>query len=137
MIKNDSSVSGKKFQVSLPPRHASRRAFSLKSGHQKQVLGSRKEIRDRSDGCPFCELVSKSLETEFKAVLRRASMKFNPGSSYSSRTSNPEELDDAPCHLVWEIDGRGSTDESFSSKRNRTRRIKICWGHPDLQKFEC
>ncbi|TVY27195.1 hypothetical protein LHYA1_G004657 [Lachnellula hyalina] len=136
MIKND-SVPGKKFQVSLPPRHASRRAFSLKSGHQKQVLGSRKEIRDRSDSCPFCELVSKSLETEFRAVLRRASMRFNTSNGYSSHASNPEELDDAPCHLVWEIDGRGSTEESFSSKRNRTRRIKICWGHPDLQKYEC
>lgn len=60
-------------------------------------------------------------------------MKF---AAAGSHTSSPEELDDAPCHLVWEIDGRGSTG-SYNSKKNRTRRIKICWGHEDLLKYEC
>ena len=120
MIENDGSIPAKKMQRTSF-FNSSQIAFSLKSGNKKHCLGTRKQIRDRSLTCPLCALVSRSIGDGWQQAI-------DP--SFST------EFDDATCDISWEIDGRESVDVGYSRRKNRTRRIRLCWNRPELKKYE-
>ncbi|EPE29985.1 hypothetical protein GLAREA_01145 [Glarea lozoyensis ATCC 20868] len=85
---------------------------SLKLANERYFLGSLEEIsRETEATCQLCALISHAVP-DLK----------------SSHTKH------AACYLVWELDGRTSVDIGAKAER-RTRRLRIFWDHPDLQRY--
>ena len=91
--------------------------FPLKSRSSKKSLGTLENILHKSETCPFCSLVIKSV-------------------------TNPEDGDNPPgdllalgavCFLNWEIDGREAIRGPDGLKKSRTRRIHLSWSDSSLE----
>ncbi|KAF2222159.1 heterokaryon incompatibility protein-domain-containing protein [Elsinoe ampelina] len=81
--------------------------------HIKKDMSTLRSIFERSETCPLCYLICRSINT----------------SDLSSFASILDRFASATCWLNWELDGRrGILDRSAS----RTRRIHIRWSHPGL-----
>lgn len=87
------------------------------STSSKKDLGALGKILDKSETCPFCSLVIKSItdpqdDTNLPAYL-------------SSR--------EAICYVNWEIDGREAVRGPDGLKKSRTRRIHLSWSDSSLK----
>jgi hypothetical protein len=86
---------------------------SLRLANERYFLGSLEEINKETDAtCQLCALISHAI-TDPK----------------------PPQTNGAACYLIWEIDGRTSVDAEAKGEK-RTRRLRVCWDHPDLQQYE-
>lgn len=86
---------------------------SLQLANERYFLGSLEEISRETDAtCQLCALVSHAVPDP-----------------------KPPHTNGAACHLVWEIDGRKSVDAEAKGEK-RTRRLRVCWDHPDLRQYE-
>ncbi|KAK7566810.1 heterokaryon incompatibility protein-domain-containing protein [Phyllosticta citricarpa] len=79
--------------------------FSPRYANLRFLLGTYRDIETRAPGCPFCRLVSKSIDKS---------------------TLSTVDVENAKCFLTWEVDGR-SIDENNLTIQARTRRIHINW----------
>jgi hypothetical protein len=84
----------------------------LQLANERYLLGSLEQIRETAATCQLCALVAHAV----------------PAPSLP-------HTDGAVCHLIWEIDGRTSADAEFKGEK-RTRRLKVCWNHADLEQYE-
>ncbi|KIX93367.1 uncharacterized protein Z520_11010 [Fonsecaea multimorphosa CBS 102226] len=84
---------------------------SLQLANERYFVGSLGQIKDNKAACKLCALLSHAVP--------------DPA---------PPETDDAKCHLFWEMDGRTSVENVKDGRR--TRRLRICWSHRDLKRFE-
>lgn len=81
----------------------------------KRLMGTYKEIQDRSRDCQLCGLIMKSGAHEPPSLCR---------------TKQTKVADDAECRLFWRVDGREhvpSADGRGHSTAKRTRRLAIEW----------
>ena len=86
---------------------------SLQLANERYFLGTLEEICTETDAtCQLCALVSHTVP--------------DPKSPNTNGTA---------CYLVWEIDGRTSVDAEAKEEK-RTRRLRVCWDHPDLRQYE-
>jgi Heterokaryon incompatibility protein (HET) len=101
--------------LSLPgPRHAPE--FSLKSRSSKTVLDTLGNISDKSEACPFCSLVTRSI-TDPQSDADQLSL--------AART--------AKCYVNWEVDGREAASGREGHTKGRTRRIHLSWDDKSLK----
>ncbi|KAF2466592.1 uncharacterized protein BDR25DRAFT_293523 [Lindgomyces ingoldianus] len=90
-------------------RHSVR---SLQLANERYFLGSLEQIRETVATCQLCALVSHAVPDP-----------------------PPPHTNGAVCHLIWEIDGRTSVDTEARGEKC-TRRLRVCWNHPNLEQCE-
>ncbi|KAJ2999053.1 hypothetical protein NUW58_g134 [Xylaria curta] len=98
---------------------------NLRSSSISTRLGSLIEIKTRAPACPLCELIFNSVDEH--QLQKRQPNGDNEG----------QQLLQASCFLMWEVDGReGARTSRPSSSSNMvrgvTRRMHIRWSHPKL-----
>jgi hypothetical protein len=96
--------------------------LSLRLANERYTLGTLKQIKEeaaKAEACPLCFLVSHAVPDP-----------------------PPPSINDAVCHLIWEIDGRrlmnsprppGRPPLAEAKGQKCTRRLRVCWSHPDIE----
>ncbi|KAF4627371.1 hypothetical protein G7Y89_g10785 [Cudoniella acicularis] len=111
--------------------HHHRSDFSLKSGSRTYQIGTFSDIQARSETCPFCYLVLKSVEKPASSSETNADAPedttnhISPPTQLNLKEPNPNAI----CYVNWEVDGRDN--ERFSVRRARTRRLHLHWDSND------
>ncbi|KAL2681304.1 hypothetical protein Neosp_008915 [[Neocosmospora] mangrovei] len=77
------------------------------------VLGTVTQIRDSAGKCTLCALIVSTV-----------------------RDATVPHMDDAACHLIWEMDGRTSANTQAGHEAIRTRRLRIFWRDERLKSYE-
>jgi hypothetical protein len=86
---------------------------SLQLANERYFIGTLEDVsREAEATCQLCALVSHTVPD-----------------------GKPPHTNDAACHLVWELDGRTFIDTKPKAER-RTRRLRVCWDHPDLRRYD-
>jgi hypothetical protein len=89
-------------------------ALSLRLANEQFLLGSLAEVRKRAATCSLCSLVASSV----------------------GDASVPDDAIGATCNLIWEMDGRMSTDPRRALGEKRTRRLRVHWNNARLKQFD-
>ncbi|KAI0526516.1 heterokaryon incompatibility protein-domain-containing protein [Xylaria bambusicola] len=97
----------------------------LRSSSTSTKLGTLAEIKTNSSSCPLCALIFDSVSEVWKRSRQDAD------------ENETEKLLRSSCVLTWEIDGRDGARSKRSGRssnmvRGLTRRMHICWSHPNL-----
>ena len=107
---------------------ASTEKSSLEIGSGEFQLGTLSQIRERSQNCPFCRLVIRSLEVQHEA--------FKKNVARDGVSVNDADENKAVCFASWQVDGRELLRDvkgKIIGDKPRTRRIRLRWDWDGFQ----